>query len=140
MAALAVTAAQVLPGTGCVQEDGIAGEAITAGKSVYLKAADNRIWLADSDASAAAAAGVGISLNGAAVAGAPIKYARGGKITLGADATMVVGKPYCVGPGAGGIIAHAELANPSYATLLGIAETAASLSMHVFASGVQIPA
>ena len=94
---------------------GTAGETITAGQSVYLKASDSKIWLADANASVDTAAAVGISLH-AALANQPISYITSGPLNFGA--ILLAGKWYVVSATAGGIAPVADLTTGWYSTLL----------------------
>ena len=69
MADISVTAASVVAASGD-QKTLNAGEAITAGQVVYIKA-DGLFWLADANASALTAAHYGVAINNAA-AGQPV--------------------------------------------------------------------
>lgn len=130
MAALSVTAAEVLADFAGDIYTGIAGGTLTAGMSVYLDASTNTIKGADADASAAAAAAIGIALH-AALAGQPIRVQRSGDITIGATAAMTAGLIYVVGATAGDIAPSADLTAAStwYATVLGVAISASKLRM-----------
>lgn len=140
MAALAITVAQVLPGVGCVREDIVAGEALTQGQPAYKKSTDSdRCYKSDSDAAGEAHGCYGLVLSGLPAAGAVGQIARAGRVTLGAAAAMTVGETYCVGPTAGSIVPISDLANPSYVTILGVAESASSLILSINASGVLKP-
>lgn len=140
MAALAITVAQVLPGVGCVIEDITAGEALTQGQPAYKKSTDSdRAYKSDSDAAGEAHGCYGLVLSGMPVAGAVGRIARAGRVTLGAAAAMTVGIVYCCGPNAGEIVPYADLANPSYVTILGVAESASSLVLGINATGIQKP-
>ena len=55
MAAISITAANVVKGTGAQIETGIAAETITAGELVYKKASDSKFYLADGLAASVAA-------------------------------------------------------------------------------------
>ncbi len=110
MAALTITAAQVLPGT-APRETGIAGEAITQGQSVYFSSAGK--WLkaqGDGTTIEAGALGYGIALTATGADGQPIVVARpGGTVTLGAGAAPASGVVYYVGDTAGGIHPVADI-------------------------------
>lgn len=130
MAALTITDAALLPGSGAVLVRGTAGVAITsAGKSLYLDAADGLIKLADNNASALTADAKGISAH-ACLAGQPITYYTGGTVAFGA--ILTVGVNYYVGPGAGEIIPESDLASGMYPKRLGQAITTGNLLMDLF--------
>lgn len=110
MAALTVTAAQVLPSTG-PSVAGIAGAAITPGQSVYF-ASSGKWLLAQGDGTAAEAGehGYGIALTESAADGQPIVVALpGAVITLGAGAAPDPGTVYYPGDVAGGLALRADL-------------------------------
>jgi len=73
MADKSVTAANVLASANAKLARGVAGETITAGQVLYKLSSDQRLYLADANASAATADAVGIALHGAAL-GQPIEY------------------------------------------------------------------
>lgn len=60
-----------------------------------------------------------------------------GTLTIGG--TVVVGTVYVVSATAGGIAPSADLATGWYTTILGVATTAAKLSMGLKASSVAVP-
>ena len=132
MADLTITAANVVAGSGAVVTHGIAGEAITAGKVVYLSAATNRWMLADNNSGTAEARrAAGIALNGASL-NQPIAIQTSGDITLGA--TLTAGAAYYLSDTAGGICPVADIGAGEYVCLLGLAKTAS-----VLAVGIQFP-
>ena len=140
MAALTITAANVIPVSGYTAQTGyLSGVAISIGQGVYLDTSTNTWKLADSDNTAATAgsSGVGIALNTAAAANQPISIITDGN--LGFGAILTVGKLYCLGPVAGSIVPYEDLANPSRVTLLGIATTTGNLDINLWVTGVQIP-
>lgn len=105
MADLTITAASVLQGTSEVGH-GTAGETITAGQSLYTKAADGRLWKAQCDTTDAEATGVVIALNGGG-AGQTISYTRNGPMNIGATTAKTT--TYCLSATAGGICPQADL-------------------------------
>jgi hypothetical protein len=114
MAALTVTAAQVLPSTPLATQDGIAGEAITQGQSVYFDTSTGKWKMAQCDGTAAEAGqdGYGIALTAAGAAGQPIVVALPGSvITLGAGAAPAAGTLYYVGATFGSLVPSADLAS-----------------------------
>ena len=136
MADLTITAANVLAGAGSAKALGTAGEAITAGQSLYIKAADGLLYKAI-DTSAAAAAAVGIALNNAGT-GQPISYLTSGPITIGA--TVAIGSIYGVTDTAGGIADVVERLTGDYVTILGVATTAAIIQVDITRGGVAVAA
>ena len=134
MADITVTAANVALVSGSKQT-GIAGETVTAGQSLYLKAADDRLWLADTDSSAATTTCIGIALNNASAA-QPLTYAGSGA-TVNMGATLVVGV-YVLSGTAGGVAPVADLAASDWVTILGTATTTANLALSIQVSGAQV--
>jgi predicted transcriptional regulator len=118
MAEITVTAASVALSSG-TQVVGIAGETITAGQSVYLKASDNRLYKAQADGTAAEADAVGIALHGS-LAGQPLAYAGNGSV-INIGGTTAAGVFYYVGPTAGGVGLAGDLASTNRVTQLGYA-------------------
>jgi len=140
MANLAITASQVNQIDGG-QFDGTAGETVTAGQVVYLKASDNRLWLATANASSVVALATvkGIALHGAS-AGQPLRIQTSGTIEVGAAATVVVGKTYVLSATAGAICPDADISTTAYyKSILGVGTTAARIALAVNNSGAQIP-
>lgn len=136
MADLSITAANVVKGTGAVPDASkVAGETVTAGQTVYLKASDNRWWKSQADATSTEAAASGIALNGAS-AGQPLVVQTAGEITIGA--TVAVGGVYVVSATAGGIAPVADLASTNYLTVIGYGKTTAIIVMDVNPTGIQV--
>ena len=128
MADLTITAASVLAGATSAKSSGVAGEAITAGKAVYLSA--TKKWmLADSNsATAAARKAGGIALNGAAL-DQPIDVQTSGDITLGA--VLTAGTAYYLSDTPGGICPLADVGSGEYVCLLGLAKSTTVLALDV---------
>jgi len=138
MAALSITAANIIPATGfSVENSYLAGATITRGQSVYFDTTTSTWKLADSNATAATAGsgGVGIALNDAA-ASQPIAVQIGGNLGFGAILTK--GKLYCPGATAGSIVPYEDLTTGDYVTILGIATSTSNLSMNRWITGVVI--
>lgn len=141
MANVSITAGNVVKSTGSVIETGIAGEAITAGQTVYKKAADSQYYLADVDAEAVGDSAeidnvYGIALNGGS-ADQPLTVQKSGTITIGG--TVVVGTVYVVSATAGGIAPWADLVSTDYVSIVGVATTAGTIAMSLNIAGVAIP-
>lgn len=129
MAAIEITAANVLAGSNASKVTGVAGATITAGQAVYADSGDSdEIKLADCDLSAAAAATVGIALHGA-TAGQPITYQVGGLLTMGA--TLVAGDVYVLGSTAGAIHLIDDVTTGWRISILGVATTTAVLDVSI---------
>lgn len=133
MAELTITAAQVLSGADADYFQGIAGQAITAGQSVYLDTLTNRVRLADANGSQDSAEAIGIALNEAA-AEQPVRVQTNGTLTLGAAAAPGVSNVYIVGGTPGGIAPSADKVAGWYATILGVGAPNNTLRMAVFPS------
>ncbi len=136
MADIAVVAASVsLSGTSTFQ--GVAGETITAGQSVYLKTSDGRLWKALANGTAEQGTVKGVALH-ASLAGQPLQIGTGGDLTLSNSTPMTVGVAYYNSPNnAGGIAPVADIASTHYVTILGVAKTAAVLTLNINNSGYQ---
>lgn len=127
MADVTITAANVVASANAVKHSGVAGTTITAGQPVYKNSADNnRLYLADADASPQAADCVGVALHGAS-AGQPLTYAEedpdftpGGTLSLSAAAD---GGVYCLSGTAGGIAPIGDMASGDYPVLLMVAKS-----------------
>ena len=111
MAALSITAAQVLPTASDPVTSGVAGEAVTQGMAVYLSTSGT--WLkaqGDGTAAEAGSEGYGIALNAAGAAGQPLQVALPGhRVTLGAGAAPAAGVTYYIGDTAGGLHPIADI-------------------------------
>jgi len=132
MADLVVVAANVKPGADVVTRRGIAGEAITAGDSLF-EAADGELELAEKDLAAADAACVGVALNDAAVL-QPVEYGVTGTIDMGA--ILAIGQTYIVGAGPGSLAPEADAAVGNFTTIVGIATSINILKLGIVQSGV----
>jgi hypothetical protein len=118
MADLTVTAASVVWTSG-TKETGVAGETITAGMGVYLKASDSQLYKAQADGTAAEAAAVGIALH-ASLDNQPLTYAgQGAVINIGATTSKAT--TYVVAATAGGVAPQADLTSGQYIVRLGYA-------------------
>lgn len=134
MADLTITSASVVAGADATRKDGLAGEAITAGKAVYQSSATKKWLLADSDsATAEARRAGGIALNGAAL-NQPIAVHVAGDITIGAALTP--GTAYYLSDTAGGICPLADVGSGEYVCQLGLAKSASVLAVSIQFPGV----
>lgn len=134
MTDLAITATSVLPGSNAVKDSGIAGEAIAAGKAIFLNTTTNRWMLSDNNGTGTRIVN-GIALNAAAV-GQPVDYQKGGDITIGA--TLVAGTDYWLSGTPGGIAPRVDLVTGMDPILIGIAKTTAILTLAVTDVGVTL--
>ena len=129
MADLTITSSAVLPGSNASVSQGTAGEAIVAGKAVYLAASSKKWMLADSNsATPEARKAIGIALNGASL-NQPVAVQTGGDITLGA--VLTAGTAYYASDDAGGICPVADLASGDYVCLLGLAKSTSVLALDI---------
>lgn len=139
MADLTITASQILEGADSDRFDGIAGEAVTAGQTLYLATANNRLYKADADTQAKANV-KGIALEGAA-AGQPVSVQTRGTLTLGAGAAPPVGTVYWLSSTAGGICPFVDLdAGGMYGTYLGTAGASNTLILGIHVTNTLLAA
>jgi predicted transcriptional regulator len=131
---VAANVATVVGGT--YDREKVAGETITAGQAVYLKAADGRAWLSQCDGNTEEDDFYGIALNGAA-AGQPVVIQTGGQITIGG--TVAIGTVYAVAAAAGGIAPLTDIVSTNKVSLIGYGATATILTIAKVNAGVAIP-
>ena len=115
---------------------GTAGATITAGQAIYLDSSTSTLKLCDADASVTAAACVGVALH-ASLSGQPLQYLTGGQITIGA--TVAIGTIYVAAATAGGIAPSTDLASGWFTAIIGIATTAAIITVSLNVGGVAVP-
>ncbi|MBO9124855.1 MULTISPECIES: hypothetical protein [unclassified Rhizobium] len=136
MAAISITPANVVAGANATRDSGTAGEAITAGQTVYLSSTTNRWMLADTNSpTAEARVAKGIALNGAA-ANQPVAVLKDGDLTIGATLTKGVG--YYLGGAPGSIVPVADLTTGDYTCFLGIAKSTSVLAVKIQSAGVAL--
>lgn len=135
MADLIVTPANVLAQAGSTKSEGIAGESITAGETIYKASATGKIMKADASDEAGSKA-LGVALNNAAL-NQPVDFVTAGKLTAGA--AVDVGTVYAVSATAGGICPVDDLVAEDYVTILGVGVNATTINLTIIPSGVQIP-
>lgn len=123
------TNAQTLPGYNT-------GEAITAGKSVYLDRTTGLWMLADADALTTLSVDLGIATH-TAVSGGRLLVAVGGLWAL-SGATLTKGTPYFVGLTAGDIGPFGDLASGDFPAYLGMAYSSTSILLQPHLLGVAI--
>jgi hypothetical protein len=134
MADLTVTAANVVAGSNAARSDGVAGEAIVAGKAVYKSSTTKKWMLADSNsATAEAREAIGIALNGASL-NQPVAVQTHGDITIGA--TLTAGVAYYLSDTPGGICPIADVGTGEYVCLLGLAKSTTVLALDIQFPGV----
>lgn len=111
--------------------EGTAGATITAGMPVYLDSTDGYSVKPALASTLAAAAVVGIALNGGAD-GQPIEYVtRDSALNVGG--TLAVGGVYVLAL-TGGIAPEADIVTGGFITILGVADTTATLNFSVGAN------
>lgn len=128
MVDLTITAANVLYTSGPFI-DGVSGEAVTAGMSVYRRDSDG-LWLkaqADGTAAEAGSGGLGIALNTADRANAPLRVARAGAVV--ALGTGTAGVVYAVGDTAGGLSPVADKGSADKVSVIGIGVGSSSVQV-----------
>lgn len=136
MTDLVITAANVVAGANSANVTGIAGEAITAGKAVYLASATKKWMLADSNsATAEVRQATGIALNGAS-ANQPVSVHKSGDITIGA--TLTAGAAYMLSDTPGGICPVADVGAGEYVCQLGLAKSTSVLAIDIQYPGVSL--
>ena len=135
MADISVTAANVGMSTSTPSRKmGTAGETLTEGELVYLKAADNKYWLAnadDVDAATAVIAGVVIT---PASAEEKVEIVTKGIYDCGA--TVVVGVIYVLSELAdGGFGPHTDLAAGANVSIFGFGATTSTIEVAITNTG-----
>ncbi len=134
MADLTITAASVVISADArVNNSYVAGEAVTAGQVVYLKAADSRWWLSGTAGSAALAQVGGIALHGAS-AGQPLAVMEAGDITIGA--TIAAAVEYYVSNNVGGICPVADIGSADYLSIVGYGISTTVLRLMIKPTGI----
>lgn len=138
MADLTQTAANVAINTDSTDVSVVqAGESVTQGMPVYLKASDGKYYQCDADASEDTAEAKGIALTPASADGYFVMAGPDGGVNLGA--TLTVGETYVISATKGAIAPVGDLITGDYVTQLGIATTASNLKLNINISGVQVP-
>lgn len=131
--ALSITASGFIPGANAKIKQGIAGETITQGQTLYLKSSDNRLWLGDANASAETALIVGLAAN-AASAGQPIDYVyEDDDLTVGA--TLAPTSVYVASATAGAIDASSAIVAGWYVTVLFVPKSTTKAVLKLVAGG-----
>lgn len=135
MADLVVNAANVLPGANAQLVFGdTAGEAITAGQSIYKDPVTNKMMKSDSDSANAAAKKADGLASCNAAANQPLVWQKKGDITMGN--ILTAGATYFVSNTAGGICPDADVGAGENVCLLGVARSATVLALDIRDSGV----
>lgn len=134
MAALTITAAQVLPTADTQLTFGTAAVAITAGQSIYLDTTTSTWKLFDANDSAANTQPPAVALTSSGAL-QPIVVAVGGTITLGAGAAPTLALAYICGATPGDIAPISDLASNWKLALLGAGGATNTLVMKPWNSG-----
>jgi len=137
MANLVITAASVQPTADTIAQFGFAGEALTAGQSVYLAEADQRWYLAEAGDTVAKAESTGITFTNAAT-GAKVGVCVGGSLTIGA--TLVPKTLYVLSNTAGAICPFEDLIGEDWVSPLFVPLSTTVASMMLSPKRFQIPA
>ncbi len=136
MADLVVTATSVVNTAAANVASGVAGETITAGQAVYVKASDGKVYKAKCSGTAAEADAKGVALNGGAINQA-ITYATDGEINIGA--TTVKTTTYMLSATYGGVAPQADLVSTNSVVRLGYAkDTAGAFVVSIKNTGVVV--
>ena len=119
MADLTIAAASVLAGEEASSKNGIAGETIAAGKTMYMSPTSKKWMLADSNsATVAARNSTAIALNSASL-NQPLVGHTKGPITVGA--ALTAGTAYFLSDTPGGICPLADVGSGEYICQIGLA-------------------
>ncbi len=102
MAAVSITAANVLASSTAEKIQGILGETVTAGMPVYLKASDGKYYKTDANGTTEEAAAIGIVLSSGSANQNVVIATKDPSFTPGF--TMTIGAVYVVGAGTAGDI------------------------------------
>jgi len=132
MADLTVVAADVVADYQAKIKTAVAGEAISAGEALYVKAADDELYLAKHDGTEAEAEAVGIAVADAADA-ATVTYISEGELALGAVLTK--GVVYGLSATYGAVAPITDTGSADYVTVLGVAKSASTLEVKIIVSG-----
>ena len=137
MAALSITAANVVYASGGSVTLETIGETLTAGAAVYRKASDNRMWLSQADGTAAEANAVGVALTGGSAGQIVMVAGNGSTINIGATTAKNV--MYHVHGTAGSIGIAGDLSSGNYITRMGYATaTDGTFVVDIKATGVTV--
>lgn len=135
MADIAITAANVVAsGTGQGRVSGTAGEAIAAGKNMYLDPVSKKWMLADSNSATAAARHAGAVAANSAAANQPINGFSSGAVVIGG--TLVANTPYFLSDTPGGLCPIADVGTGEYLCQIGIAISTTVLQIEIQFTGV----
>lgn len=131
MADLAPTAANVVKTSDTVFGPASTyGETVTAGMTVYKKAADGLLYKADNNVTTAEAVVAGIAMNSGS-AGQPASYATGGSIILGTITGGAAGVAVALSSTAGGMAPDGDISSGNYYTAIGVLTSATVLKLAI---------
>lgn len=133
MAAITITASNVVPQSGAAIAHYKAGEAITAGQAVYVDT-NNMVKLADVDLSATAASVLGVAVSSASAAGQWVAVCTEGPVAVGN--VLTAAKVYVAGATGGAIHPIADLATGWRTSIVGYATSATTLYVKPVNSGI----
>ena len=129
MAAISITAANVLKSSTGQVSVGTAGATITAGQSVYIDTSDsNKIKLADANGTAPANTFAGIALN-AASSGQPVSYCTNDTSGFTIGATVVAGDTIWLSQTPGGLTKTIGDLSGGIAIVVGVMLTTTTLNL-----------
>jgi hypothetical protein len=128
MATITLTAANIRVGASGTSSVGVAGETITAGDFLYLKAGDGKYWKAVNTTEAEADI-VGVALTNASADGnvAYLNIVSGITYLDHSTAVWTQGKTYTVGDTAGTVMDAGDISTSDYVTVAGVAASTTSL-------------
>jgi len=129
MAAISITAANVLKSSTGQVSVGTSGATITAGQSVYIDTSDsNKIKLADANGTAPANTFAGIALN-AASSGQPVSYCTNDTSGFTIGATVVAGDTIWLSQTPGGLTKTIGDLSGGLAIVVGVMLTTTTLNL-----------
>jgi hypothetical protein len=134
MVDIVITPANVIAGGNSTRDSGIAGEALLAGKTVFLNTTTNKWMLSDNNGSGTRSVG-GIALVGASL-NQPVTFIKSGDLALGA--TLVAGTAYYLSGTPGGICPVADLVTGMDPVLIGIATSTTNINVSIQDVGVTL--
>ena len=129
MAAISITAANVLKSSTGQVSVGTSGATITAGQSVYIDTSDsNKIKLADANGTAPANTFAGIALN-AASSGQPVSYCTNDNAGFTIGATVVAGDTIWLSQTPGGLTKTIGDLSGGIAIVVGVMLTTTTMNL-----------
>jgi len=135
MAAISITAANVIPSSTASRSLGVAAATITAGQAVYITAAGT-INLADANGTSPANTFAGIAENGATV-GQKISYVTNDTAGFTIGATVLAGDTIWLSPTAGGLTkTFADFTTLDKIIVVGVMLTTTTMNLTPVTGGV----